>query len=115
MARCDRCGEVYPVLELWRRVYPDPRRASVCTSCGDAWRKQADDRGSDGQDNQRLATLVAGVGGEYWRAGEDLFYFRHPVWHAPEPSPRARRTPTRRRAKAPSRAKKRRSRSARRR
>ena len=74
---CDRCRNEAE-LQLWFRVYPAQDRVRICADCAEHVRSDAEDRGHDGEDTYRLNGIATALGGDVWRTGETIYWFRFP-------------------------------------
>jgi hypothetical protein len=74
---CDRC-RLETELQLWIRVFPVQDRVRLCAECSEHVRSDVDERGLDGEDTQRLNTVASHLGGDVWRTGERVYWFRFP-------------------------------------
>ena len=70
----DRCKA--PDLVRWQRVAPAPDTKWACAACDRRFLKAADDRSRTAEDDHRLIRMTHAVGGETWRARDQLYWFR---------------------------------------
>ncbi len=77
---CDVCVQaILPLRGPWMRVRHDFRRRDVCATCESNLVRRAEDRGHTPADWSRIIEIGRALGGEVWRVGDLLYWFREPI------------------------------------